>query len=85
MSQIRQQPLGNDLFGSAALLQRYFSANEQYFCLTTNQRKHQHEPNFSEQNEKKILKRRPLYPSAIHTKHLENGENLTWGRRVMGG
>jgi hypothetical protein len=34
----------------AALLQQYFSANEQCFPLTTNQHKHQYKPNFSETN-----------------------------------
>jgi hypothetical protein len=35
---------------SLELLQQYFSANEQYFPLTTNQHTHQQKPNFSETN-----------------------------------
>jgi len=47
LAQYPLKKIGSEQFWlcSSALLQQYFSANEQYFSLITNQYKHQHKPN----------------------------------------
>ena len=66
---------------SAALLQQYFSASEQYFLLTEFQHKHQHKPNFSEMN----MAQSPQSQSRLKLQRIRPSHELAFCKQILPG